>query len=253
MRDRPECRGCGQKYGVDVFRHVQEQCIVVYLAPSGGFPSPRTLFRHMVIDLPPHPQRCVVFDLEGVLFPEIWPAVAARFSLPALARTTRDVANYDELMRGRIQLLAEHDIGLTALCDTIAALDPLPGAREVLDEVRACWPVLILSDTFEEFARIVAPKFGYPAFFCHRLVVEDDKVVSYKLRRHDQKRAAVEAMQRLGFHVLAVGDLFNDLSMLHAANRGVLVNAPPHIAQAHQIFPVYESIAAARPALFAAE
>jgi len=207
----------------------------------------------MVLESPPHPQRCVVFDLEGVLFPEIWPAVAARFSLPALARTTRDVANYDELMRGRLQLLAEHGIGFTALRDTIAALDPLPGAREVLDEVRARWPVLILSDTFEEFARIVAPKFGYPTFLCHRLVVEADKVVSYKLRLPDQKRAAVEAMQRLGFHVLAVGDSFNDLSMLHAANRGVLVNAPPHIAQAHQIFPVYESLAAARPALFAAE
>lgn len=207
----------------------------------------------MVQESSPSSQKCVVFDLEGVLFPEIWPAVANRFSLPALARTTRDVANYDELMRGRLQLLTEHGIGFAALRDTIAALDPLPGAREVLNEVRARWPVLILSDTFEEFARIVAPKFDYPTFLCHRLVIEGDKVVSYRLRLPDQKRAAVEAMQRLGFHVLAVGDSFNDLSMLHAANRGVLVNAPSHIAQAHQIFPVYESLTAARPALFAGE
>lgn len=218
-----------------------------------SFAPLRTLLRYMVQESPSYPHRCVVFDLEGVLFPEIWPAVAERFSLPALARTTRDVANYDELMRGRLQLLAEHGIGYTALCDTIADLDPLPGAREVLDEVRARWPVLILSDTFEEFARIVAPKFAYPAFLCHRLVIVDDRVVSYKIRLPDQKRAAVEAMQRLGFHVFAVGDSFNDLSMLHAANRGVLVNAPQHIAQAHQIFPVYGSLASARPALFAGE
>lgn len=194
-------------------------------------------------------QRCAVFDVEGVLFPEIWPALAERFSLQALRRTTRDCANYDELMQDRLSLLAQHSIGLSDIVKTIESLDPLPGAKEALLDARREMPVVLLSDTFEEFARVFAPKLGFPAIFCHRLVVSGDTIVSYVLRMHDQKRAAVESLQKLGFHVSAIGDSFNDLSMLHAADQGMLVNAPTFIAKSNQIFPVFSDVSSAVAAL----
>lgn len=190
-------------------------------------------------------QRCAVFDVEGVLFPEIWPAVAERFDLSLLRRTTRDCANYDELMQGRLALLAQNSIGLSDITSIIESLDPLPGAKDALSSVRREMPVLLLSDTFEEFARVFAPKLDFPTIFCHRLVVSGDTIVGYTLRMHDQKRAAVESLQKLGFYVLAVGDSFNDLSMLHTADRGMLVNAPTSVIASNQIFPVFPDVVSA--------
>ncbi len=170
----------------------------------------------------------VCLDLEGVLVPEIWISVAERTQVPELQRTTRDEPDYDVLMRYRLDLLERHGLGLPDVTEVIAGLDPLPGALEMLSWLRESFSaVVILSDTFAEFAHPLMRKLGFPAIFCHSLVVADDgRITGYRLRMADQKRAAVEAFQSLGMRVLAAGDSYNDTSMLLAADAGVLFDPP---------------------------
>ena len=156
-------------------------------------------------------------DLEGVLVPEIWIGVAERTGLPELRLTTRDVADYDELMRHRLKVLDEHGIGLLTIQSVIAELGPLPGAREFLDELRRRAQVVILSDTYYEFAMPLMAQLGYPALFCHRLEVDGDRIAGYRLRQADSKRAAVRAFHELNFKVVAAGDSYNDTAMLSEA------------------------------------
>jgi phosphoserine/homoserine phosphotransferase len=176
-------------------------------------------------------QRIVVLDMEGVVVPEIWVAVAERTGVEALRRTTRDEPDYDVLMRYRLDLLAEHQLTMSLIAEVLAGLDPLPGARAFLDELRARHPVVLLSDTFEQFATALAPKLGQPAILCHRLEVDGptDRIAGYHLRMPDQKRAAVEAFQSLAYEVRAAGDSYNDTSMLLAADAGYLFRAPPNV------------------------
>jgi len=182
----------------------------------------------------------VVLDMEGVLVPEIWIAVAERTGVDALRRTTRDEPDYDALMRYRLDLLAQHGLTMSLIADVIAGLDPLPGAQAFLDELRSQRPVVILSDTFEQFAAALAPKLGHPVILCHRLDVDSSgQITGYRLRMRDQKRAAVEAFRSLGYRVLAAGDSYNDTSMLLAADAGYLFHAPPNVVAE---FPQLEAI-----------
>jgi phosphoserine/homoserine phosphotransferase len=169
--------------------------------------------------------------MEGVLTPEIWIAVAERTGIPALRRTTRDEPDYDKLMLDRIAILDRHGITLTKIQDVIGGLAPLPGASEFLDELRRRVQVIILSDTFEQFAEPFMRQFGRPALFCHRLVVENDRIAGYQLRMADQKRQAVAALQSLNYNVVAAGDSFNDTTMLAQADHGFLFHAPENIVR----------------------
>jgi phosphoserine/homoserine phosphotransferase len=176
-------------------------------------------------------QSMVVLDMEGVLVPEIWIAVAERTGVDALRRTTRDEPDYDALMRYRLDLLEQHGLTMSLIAEVIAGLDPLPGAVGFLAELRARRPVVILSDTFEQFAGALASKLGYPVILCHRLEVDEasDRISGYRLRMPDQKRAAVDAFRSIGYRVLAAGDSYNDTSMLLAADAGFLFHAPPNV------------------------
>ena len=173
----------------------------------------------------------VALDLEGVLVPEIWIAVAERTGIAELRRTTRDEADYDVLMRYRLELLERHGLTLSAIKEVIGALAPLPGAIEFLDELRTRTQVVILSDTFEQFAQPLMRQLNWPAILCHRLVVEGDRVVGYALRMPDPKRAAVEAFRSLNYRVVAAGDSYNDTSMLLAAHAGFLFHSPENVRQ----------------------
>jgi phosphoserine/homoserine phosphotransferase len=186
-------------------------------------------------------QTIVVLDMEGVLVPEIWVAVAERTGIEALRRTTRDEPDYDVLMRYRLDLLAEHGLSMSLIAEVIASLDPLPGAVPFLDALRAERPVVILSDTFEQFAGAIAPKLGQPVILCHRLDVDadSDRITGYRLRMPDQKRAAVEAFRSLEYRVLAAGDSYNDTSMLLAADAGYLFHSPANVIAE---FPQLEAI-----------
>ncbi len=175
----------------------------------------------------------VTLDMEGVLVPEIWIAVAERTGIDALRRTTRDEPDYDVLMRGRLELLDEHGLGLAAITEVIGGLSPLPGAVEFLDELRRRTQVLILSDTFEQFAAPLMLQLGMPTLLCHRLVVDGDRIVDYRLRLPNQKEAAVRAVQSLNYRVVAGGDSYNDLAMLRAADAGFWFHAPPSIVAQH--------------------
>lgn len=174
-------------------------------------------------------QTVVTLDLEGVLVPEIWVAVAERTGIDALRRTTRDEPDYDVLMRHRLDVLAEHDLTLPVISDVIGSLEPLPGAREFLDRLRCETQVIVLSDTFEQFAAPLMPHLGMPTVFCHRLVIDGDRITDYRLRQHDQKRHAVDALHGLNFRVVAAGDSYNDTSMLGAADRGFLFKSPANV------------------------
>lgn len=176
-------------------------------------------------------QTIVTLDMEGVLTPEIWIAVAEKTGIEALRRTTRDEPDYDRLMRGRLQILADHGLKLSDIQRVIGTLAPLEGARAFLDEIRSFTQLLILSDTFEQFAAPLMVQLGMPTLLCHRLVVEDDRVVDYRLRIPDQKRAAVKALQGLNYRVIAAGDSFNDTTMLLAADAGFLFHAPDNVKQ----------------------
>ena len=185
-------------------------------------------------------QSIVTLDMEGVLTPEIWIAVAERTGIPALRRTTRDEPDYDKLMLDRIAILDRHGITLTKIQDVIGGLAPLPGASEFLDELRRRVQVIILSDTFEQFADPFMRQFGRPALFCHRLVVENDRIAGYQLRMADQKRRAVAALQSLNYNVVAAGDSFNDTTMLAQADHGFLFHAPENIVRQFPQFPAVD-------------
>jgi len=190
----------------------------------------------------------VTLDVEGVLLPEIWIAVAERTGIDELRRTTRDEPDYDVLMRYRLDLLERYGLGLAKITEVIGSLEPLPGAVEFLDDLRARTPVVLLSDTFAEFARPLMAQLGRPTILCHNLVVEDDRIVGYRLRMADQKRHAVVAFQSLGYRVLASGDSYNDVSMLLAADAGFLFRAPDRVkAEFPQLpaFETYDELAAA--------
>ena len=162
-------------------------------------------------------------DLEGVFFPEIWIAVAQKTGIQELTLTTRDVPDYDRLMRGRIQILRRNGISLADIQRVIGTVDPIPGAREFLDRVRARMPVIVLSDSFYEFTGPVLQKLGYPALFCNSLVVDEkDRIGDFRIRLKDGKREAVAALKSLAFTVIAVGDSYNDTTMLAAADLALL-------------------------------
>lgn len=174
-------------------------------------------------------QTIVTLDMEGVLVPEIWIAVAERTGIDALRRTTREEPDYDVLMRYRLALLAEHGLTLSLIQDVIAGLEPLPGAAEFVAELRQRTQVVILSDTFEQFAAPLMAQLGWPTILCHRLEVEADRIVGYRLRMPDPKRQAVRALHGLNYRVLAAGDSYNDTTMLLEADEGVLFHAPANV------------------------
>lgn len=186
-------------------------------------------------------QTIVTLDLEGVLVPEIWIAVAETTGIKELRRTTRDEPDYDVLMRGRLEILDAHGLTMSAIEEVIATLSPLDGAREFLDELRSITQVVILSDTFEQFGRPLMRHLGMPTLVCHRLVVEDDRIVDYELRLDDQKRRAVEAFQALNYRVIAAGDSYNDTAMLGAAEHGFLFHAPDNVKREFPHFPALDS------------
>lgn len=172
----------------------------------------------------------VCLDLEGVLIPEIWISVAERTGIPELRLTTRDVPDYDVLMRGRLEILAKHGLGLPQIQATIAEMDPLPGAEAFLEALRARTQVIILSDTFYDFAEPFMRKLGWPTLFCHSLdVTASGAIVGYRLRQQDPKRQAVRALKGLNFRVVAAGDSYNDAPMLDEAHAGVLFRAPANV------------------------
>lgn len=179
--------------------------------------------------------------MEGVLTPEIWIAVAERTGIAALRRTTRDEPDYDKLMAYRLGLLDAHGITLSRIQDVIGTLEPLPGAREFLAALRAEFPLIVLSDTFEQFAQPLLRQMGWPTLFCHRLVVQDDRITGYELRQPDQKRASVRALKSLNYRVIAAGDSFNDISMLAEADHGFLFHAPENVVQQFPRFPEVKS------------
>jgi len=184
-------------------------------------------------------QSIVTLDMEGVLTPEIWIAVAEKTGIPELRRTTRDEPDYDKLMRGRLALLDKHNLKLSEIQKVIGALRPLDGAKEFLDELRSLVQVVILSDTFEQFASPLLRQLGWPVLLCHRLVVENDRIANYQLRIHEQKREAVAAFKRMNYHVIAAGDSFNDIAMLKEANVGLLFHAPDAVKKQ---FPQFEAV-----------
>ncbi|MGB8860069.1 MAG: bifunctional phosphoserine phosphatase/homoserine phosphotransferase ThrH [Ilumatobacteraceae bacterium] len=185
----------------------------------------------------PRQQTIVTLDLEGVMVPEIWIAVAERTGIEALRRTTRDEPDYDVLMKGRLELLARHGLTMSTISDVIAGLEPMEGARDFLDALRARTQVIILSDTFEQFAAPLMRQLGMPTILCHQLIVRDDRIVDYRLRMQDQKRHAVEALRGLNYRVVAAGDSYNDAAMLGAAHAGFWFHAPDAIAEQFPQFP----------------
>ncbi len=183
----------------------------------------------------------VCLDLEGVLVPEIWIAFAESTGIEALRRTTREEPDYDVLMRYRLDLLAEHDLGLPAIQEVIAGLAPLEGAREFLDQLRSRTQVVILSDTFEQFAAPLMAQLARPTILCHRLVVDDDgRIRDYRLRQPDPKRSAVRAFHDLRYRVLAAGDSYNDTTMLLEADHGFLFRSPANVQTEFPQFPALE-------------
>jgi len=173
----------------------------------------------------------VCLDLEGVLVPEVWIAFAEKTGIPELRRTTRDEPDYDKLMRGRLEILDRHKLKLADIQQVISTMQPLDGALDFLEELRSRTQVIILSDTFQQFAHPLMRQLRWPTLFCHELTVEaSGRVSGYKLRIADGKRRAVESLKALNFTVHAAGDSYNDTSMLKAADRGVLFRCPDNVA-----------------------
>ena len=189
-------------------------------------------------------QHLVTLDLEGVLVPEVWIAFAEKTGIEALKNTTRDIPDYDELMTGRLEVLQENGLTLSMLQEVISTLAPFPGAVEFLNQLREKVQVIILSDTFEEFAQPLMRQLGWPTIFCHRLEVSSDHIVHYRLRQPDQKQCSVKAFQSLQYKVIAVGDSYNDISMLSSADHGILFHAPDNIRQEFPQFPALDTYAA---------
>lgn len=174
----------------------------------------------------------VCLDLEGVLIPEVWIAFAEKTGIEALRRTTRDEPDYDKLMRGRLQILEEQGFKLSDIQDVIGTMQPLPGAKAFLDALRERAQLIILSDTFYQFAAPFMRQLGQPTLFCHQLLTdEDDRVTDYQLRTPDGKRKAVAALKDIGFRVHAAGDSYNDTTMLKEADRGILFRCPDNVAE----------------------
>ncbi|PTY05973.1 bifunctional phosphoserine phosphatase/homoserine phosphotransferase ThrH [Opitutaceae bacterium EW11] len=182
--------------------------------------------------------------MEGVLTPEIWIAVAEKTGIPELRRTTRDEPDYDKLMRGRLEILDRHGLKLSDIQSVIASLRPLSGGREFLDELRTLTQVLILSDTFEQFAAPLLKQLNFPTLLCHRLVVENDRVVNYQIRIPEQKQKTVAALKLLNYRVIAAGDSFNDTAMLGEADTGFLFHAPANVKERFPQFQAVDSYAA---------
>ena len=181
----------------------------------------------------------VCLDLEGVLIPEIWIEFSERSGIPELRKTTRDEPDYDKLMRGRIDILAARGLGLPDIQEVIAGMRPLAGAREFLDWLRGEYQVVILSDTYYQFAAPLMRALAYPTLFCHELLVEPNgRVSDYRLRMKDQKRASVQAFKQLNFRTIAAGDSYNDTSMLAEADAGILFCPPDNVAAEFPQFPV---------------
>ena len=195
----------------------------------------------------------ICLDLEGVLVPEIWIEFSKRTGIAAFARTTRDEPDYDKLMRERIGLLEQHALKLPDIQRVIATMQPMDGARTFLDEMRARYQVIVLSDTFYEFADPLMQQLGRPTLFCHRLMADaNGRIVDYQLRQPDQKRAAVNALKGLNFQVMAAGDSYNDTAMLSAADAGFLIHPPEAIIKQFPQFPVTRSYAELKVAFDAA-
>lgn len=174
----------------------------------------------------------VCLDLEGVLIPEVWIAFAEKTGIEALRRTTRDEPDYDTLMQGRLEILEENGFSLTDIQDVIGTMEPLPGAKAFLDDLRTRAQVIILSDTFYQFAAPFMRQLGQPTLFCHQLLTDaDDRVTGYELRIPDGKRKAVAALKSIGFRVHAAGDSYNDTTMLKEADRGILFRCPDNVAE----------------------
>jgi len=184
-------------------------------------------------------QSIVTLDMEGVLTPEIWIAVAEKTGIKELRRTTRDEPDYDKLMRGRLKILDEHGLKLSDIQQVIGTLRPLDGAKQFLDDLRATVQTIILSDTFEQFASPLLAQLGWPTLLCHRLVVENDRIVDYKLRVPEQKQRAVAAFKLLNYQVISAGDSFNDTAMLKEAHIGFLFHAPDNVKQQ---FPQFKAV-----------
>jgi len=181
----------------------------------------------------------VCLDLEGVLVPEIWIEFSKRTGIPELSRTTRDEPDYDKLMRGRLAILEKHRLGLPDIQQVIAGMGPLPGAAEFLDWLRSRFQLLILSDTFSEFAAPLMRQLGWPTLFCHELdVAEDGFVRDYRLRLRDHKRATVAKLRELNFKTIAGGDSYNDTAMLAEAHAGILYRPPQNVIDEFPQFPV---------------
>ncbi len=181
----------------------------------------------------------VCLDLEGVLVPEIWIEFATRTGIPELRRTTRDEPDYDKLMKFRLGLLAEHRLGLPDIQQVIAAMGPMPGARAFLDALREKYQLIILSDTFYEFAEPLMRQLGWPTLFCHHLEADTNgRLVDYHLRMPDQKREAVKRLKELRFNVVAAGDSYNDTAMLAEAHAGILFHPPEKVIREFPQFPV---------------
>ncbi len=178
-------------------------------------------------------------DLEGVLVPEIWIAFAEKTGIEKLKLTTRDIPDYDELMQGRLKILDENNLKLDDIQDVIKGIEPLPGAKDYLNKLREQFQIIILSDTFYEFAAPLMAQLGYPTLFCHSLVVDENKnIANYQLRQKDGKSKAVEALKGLNFKVIASGDSYNDTGMLKAAHRGIFFCPPDSIIKEFPQFPV---------------
>ena len=182
----------------------------------------------------------VCLDLEGVLMPEVWVDVAERTGIPELRRTTRDEPDYDKLMKYRLDILDANGLTIDDITDVIAEMQPLEGAIEFLDHLRSKWQVIILSDTFSQFAGPMMDKLGRPTILCHTLEIDEDsrRITGWTIRLEDQKRRAVEALRGMNFNVIAAGDSYNDTSMLAIANTGILINPPSNVIEEFPQFPV---------------
>lgn len=184
----------------------------------------------------------VCLDLEGVLVPEIWIAFAQASGIPELKRTTRDEPDYDKLMQYRIDILKEHGLGLKDVQDVIATIDPLPGAKEFLDQLREETQVIIISDTFKEFAKPLMKKLGWPTIFCNSLVVsEAGEITDFTMRIEQSKLTTVKALQSIGYDTIASGDSYNDLGMIQASKAGFLFRSTEQIKKDHPELPAYET------------
>ena len=183
----------------------------------------------------------VCLDMEGVLVPEIWIAFAEESGIPGLKRTTRDEPDYDKLMKWRLEILKEHGLGLKEIQATIAKIDPLPGAKEFLDELRTLTQVVILSDTFEQFAKPLMAKLNWPTIFCNTLeVAPDGAITGYRMRCPQSKLTTVKALQSMGYETIASGDSFNDLGMIQASKAGFLFKSTQAIRADHPELPAFE-------------